>query len=91
MENRNIKVVTLGILFAFLLVIGFRLHPFGKPVNTEMDDYFIAKGQAQTGSNNIVSAVVFDYRGMDTMGEASVLFAAAAGVSLVFWRGKNER
>ena len=42
--------------------------------------YFIENGQGETGSNNIVAAVTFDYRGFDTLGEASVLFAAATGV-----------
>lgn len=89
MKEKNIKAVTLGVLFAFLLIIGFSLHPSGKPVNTGMDDYFITHGQAQTGSNNIVTSVVFDYRGMDTLGEASVLFAAASGVFLAFRRESN--
>lgn len=90
MKEKNIKAFTLGVLVAFLLAIGFCLHPSGKPINTEMDDYFIANGQAQTGSNNIVASVVFDYRGMDTLGEASILFAATTGVFLVFWRERNE-
>ncbi|RKY40716.1 MAG: hypothetical protein DRP85_08090 [Candidatus Makaraimicrobium thalassicum] len=90
MKEKNIKGVTLCVLFVFLLVMGFCLRPAGEPVNTEMDDYFITYGQVQTGSNNIVTSVVFDYRGMDTLGEASVLFAAASGVFLVFRGERNE-
>ena len=33
-----------------------------------MDDYYIRNGQRETGSNNIVASVVFDYRGFDTLG-----------------------
>jgi len=60
------------------------IHPFGKPETVKMDDYFIKNAQTQTGSNNIVSSIVFDYRGLDTLGEATVLFAAVMGIFLIF-------
>lgn len=55
-----------------------------------MDDYFIGHGQEQTGANNIVTAVVFDYRGFDTLGEATVLFTAVLGVGLLFRKFSTE-
>ena len=88
--KRLAKIVTLSILFAFLLVSFFCIHPAGKPNNSRMDDYFIQNAQAQTGSNNVVAAVLFDYRGLDTLGEASVLFAAASGVFILFSRIKDK-
>lgn len=90
MNERVIKWGTLALLSGFLLFIVFYLHPLGKLVITGMDDYFIQNGQEETGSNNIVASVMFDYRGLDTLGEASVLFAAATGVSVVFWRGEHD-
>ncbi len=86
------KIIILLILFTFLLVSFFYIHPVGKPNTSGMDDYFIQNAQAQTGSNNVVTAVVFDYRGLDTLGEASVLFAAASGVFVLFSgaNGKKE-
>jgi len=57
---------------------------FGLPDHAAMDDYFIAHGQDQTGANNIVTAVLFDYRGFDTIGESTVLFTAVIGVGLMF-------
>jgi multicomponent Na+:H+ antiporter subunit B len=33
--------------------------------------------------SNVVAAVTFDYRGIDTMGEELILFAAAMGVALI--------
>jgi len=32
----------------------------------------------------VVAAVLFDYRGLDTLGEATVLFTAVTGVLLLF-------
>lgn len=69
-------------LVAFLITSALLLHPFGYPPSA-MDDYMIANSQAETASNNVVAAVVFDYRGLDTLGEATVLFTAVTGVLLL--------
>lgn len=46
---------------------------------------------AQTNATGVVSAVNFDYRGFDTVGEEFILFAAAAGMSVVLRRLRGER
>lgn len=48
---------------------------------------------AQTRATGVVSAINFEYRGFDTLGEEFILFAAAAGVSVVLrrLRGEQER
>ena len=71
------------VLFGGLLYIAADL-PFGAPAVTDMDDYFIRNSQAQTGANNVVTSIVFDFRGFDTLGEATVLFTAVLGVSMMF-------
>jgi len=45
----------------------------------------------QTFATGIVSAVNFDYRGFDTVGEEFILFAAAAGTGVVLRRLRGER
>jgi hypothetical protein len=50
---------------------------------TMMDDTFLsdsADPDSTVNANNVVTAIVFDYRGFDTLGEATVLFAAVTGV-----------
>ncbi len=73
------------ILAAFMLLIGIGLT-FGAPAHSDMDDYFIENGQEQIATNNIVTTVVFDYRGFDTLGESTVLFTAVIGVAMMFRR-----
>jgi multicomponent Na+:H+ antiporter subunit B len=46
---------------------------------------------AQTKATGVVSAVNFDYRGFDTVGEEFILFTAAAGVSVVLRTLRGER
>lgn len=71
------------VLFGGLMYIAADL-PFGAPLQADMDDYFIQHGQEQTGANNIVTSIVFDFRGFDTLGEATVLFTAVLGVGMMF-------
>ncbi|NJE76585.1 hydrogen gas-evolving membrane-bound hydrogenase subunit E [Thermococcus sp. ES12] len=52
------------------------------------DQYYIDHGVQEVGGTNIVTDIVFDYRGYDTLGEATVLFTAIAGAVALLrpWR-----
>ncbi len=45
----------------------------------------------QTNATGTVSAINFEYRGFDTVGEEFILFTAAAGVAVVLRRLRGER
>jgi multisubunit Na+/H+ antiporter MnhB subunit len=62
----------------------------GDYIERPMDQYIIDNTQSETGADNGVTAVVFDYRGFDTLGEATVLFTAVAGVIVLFRRLKKK-
>jgi multisubunit Na+/H+ antiporter MnhB subunit len=81
--RRVIGLVLLVAVVAFLVAGMLLIHPFGDPSPTDMDDYIIENAQNQTGSNSVVASVVFDYRGLDTLGEATILFTAVTGVLLL--------
>ncbi len=55
-----------------------------------MAKYYIEGATQKTGSANLVTGVVFDFRGYDTMGEAVVLVTAVLGV-LTILRLKGKR
>ncbi|MEO0074446.1 MAG: hydrogen gas-evolving membrane-bound hydrogenase subunit E, partial [candidate division WOR-3 bacterium] len=75
-----------GVLF---LVGGIRalaeLPPFGEPLMRIADSY-VQTGLEQTGAANVVAAIILDFRGYDTLGEATVLFTAVVGVLTVMRR-----
>jgi len=90
MSKRNISAVVFFMIIAvFFVFSALMMHPFGVPEETDMDDEIIKEAQNETGTNNGVTSVVFDYRGFDTLGEATVLFTAVAGVIMVFRRLKQ--
>jgi multisubunit Na+/H+ antiporter MnhB subunit len=72
-------VVMLLVLFWFLKSASDQLAPFGKG-SLRMADAYITGAVERTGSANLVTGVVFDFRGYDTLGEATVLVTAVLGV-----------
>ncbi len=87
--RRKAIAISLSIIVVFLIATAMLIHPFGQPPS-QMDDYIIENAQSETGSNNAVAAVVFDYRGFDTLGEATILFTAVTAVAMLFRRRKEE-
>jgi len=53
--------------------------------------YYLENGLKDTGASNIVTSVILDYRGYDTLGEATVLFTSILGaVAVLRRRAKSE-
>jgi multicomponent Na+:H+ antiporter subunit B len=77
-------IVSILLLIIVALGIGLSLAkiPFGTP-RTKIGRYYIDEGVEETGAVNIVTSVVVNYRGFDTLGEVTVLFIAAIGLGAV--------
>jgi len=52
--------------------------------------YYADAGPGELGAANLVTAVVVTYRGLDTLGEVTVLFISAAGVGLLLRRERKS-
>ena len=79
------KVLPLAICLAlatglFLLLLPVPKRTFLPPASLE----YTQRSVKDTGAINIVNAVLFDYRGFDSLGEATVIFAAATAFKLLF-------
>ncbi len=62
------------------------LEPFGAPdaaIHRHVAPRYINDVMAETGVPNMVTAVLADYRGFDTLGETAVIFIAGIGVMLL--------
>jgi multicomponent Na+:H+ antiporter subunit B len=69
------------------LILGMsELPEFGdpsSPASTHVSPRFIEDAAAETGAANMVTAVLADYRGYDTLGETAVIFAAGLGCLVI--------
>jgi multicomponent Na+:H+ antiporter subunit B len=72
-------------LWAFAGLPGFGSYP--GPYGQEI----LRQAVRQTNATGVVSAINFEYRGFDTVGEEFILFTAAAGMSVVLRRLRQER
>ncbi len=85
-----------GLAIVVLLLIGLWMAnalskiPFGHN-KMLVGQYLLQNVKDQTGAVNTVSSVIVNYRGLDTLGEVTVLFIASTGVAALLWRENNER
>lgn len=76
-----------------VLALAFRdLLPFGQPlfarmgtVSTLAADY-LREAVRRTGSTNVVTAILLDFRAYDTLGEATVIFTSIVGAYAILRR-----
>lgn len=66
------------------------IHPFGTPGVVPMDNYYLENSLKELSTENIVTSIVFDYRGFDTLGEAAVLFTALCSITVIFREGRKK-
>jgi len=87
------SIVLLLLIGAVLVVMVAEMPEFGSPgpAYNNVAEYYLENSVPQTGAANIISAIILDYRGYDTMGEATVLFAGIAAVlaTLAAHQGKK--
>ena len=83
MKRKAIRtIVELLIVSAavYLLAIGLSAD---LPPETGARDYFLLRGESETGAANLVSAIYLRYRNFDTLGETIVLLLSVSGVVLL--------
>lgn len=85
----TIAIVCVGFLIYYFWYATGNLNPFGVH-ETRMAKEYIDHGVERTGSVNLVTGIVFDFRGYDTLGEATILFTAVIGV-LTIMRLKGKK
>ncbi len=89
-EHRDVFALGASLVFGglFLAASLFCLQQmvaFGNPLMTVSQGY-LENSLDKTGAANVVMAVLLDYRAYDTLGEATVIFAAIIGAYAVLRR-----
>jgi multicomponent Na+:H+ antiporter subunit B len=88
--RRRVFLVAAAVVGALLLWgltglpdYGIYVGPYGDVLNQV--------AVAERKATNVVASVTFDYRGVDTMGEEFILFAAVVGVAILLRAQRDER
>ncbi len=94
-KHRPILPLLVVVLTGGVLVYGtLDMPPFGDPANPihhHVAPHYLEESEHEIGIPNVVTSVLASYRGYDTMGETTVVFAAVVGVLLLLARGPAPR
>ncbi len=98
MTGRIVTVVVLLGVVALFWVLATSDAPTGLG---SVSRHYVERGVMENRGSNLVTSVVVNYRGLDTLGEVAVLFLSVTGVAFVLRRrhcadgssaaGRNER
>ncbi len=92
-RTRIVVLVSVGLL-GFLLLFGSVDLPVvgdpNSPPNTHISPVYLAKSLEDTGTPNVVTAVLADYRGFDTLGETTVIFTAGLACWMLLRRRRDD-
>jgi len=91
-----IAVLVVGAILIF--TVTNNLPPFGSfPQrklgafeNQSIGQRILENGPRETGATDVVTSVVWDYRGYDTMGECTILFTAVCGILMLFLATRGQ-
>ena len=67
-----------GVLMLALFYIATLMPPMGDPDNPTMLNvvpHYLERGVEEAGAENIITGIILNYRGYDTMGEVTVIFS----------------
>jgi len=79
----------MGLFLALMLYATSGLPDLGDPdapASTHVSPTYIEKSMEDTKTPNIVTAILADYRGYDTLGETIVIFAAGLACVLILMK-----
>ncbi len=85
---RKISAIFITVMLILILLIGVNdLPEFGNennPTNNILSKTYLENTTKETGALNIVTGIILDYRALDTLMEATVLFSGLTVIMLLF-------
>ena len=88
-----LAVLSTSAVAVLLLYVVVLLPPMGdadNPTNLNVVPHYIEHGEQEAGTKNIITGILFNYRGYDTMGEVAIICAASTAVLAVLGIGKKN-
>lgn len=90
MQNRKNRLIGMIILIAVVSLLTFQIATYlptigdhNTPANSYISQYFIENAVKDTHAYNIVTAVLADYRGFDTLFETCVMFLSGITAMMI--------
>jgi multicomponent Na+:H+ antiporter subunit B len=92
--KKVIALLFIGALLVLLLYVIGNMPGMGDedtPTNRNVIPRYLEKAEEECGTTNVITGVILNYRGYDTMGEVTVIFTGLAGVLAIIGRERKGR
>jgi multicomponent Na+:H+ antiporter subunit B len=89
--RKILSVLLLGVLGYYLLINFVNFKIGDDRIEEGVGRAYLTQGLQGTGAANIVTAIVVNFRGFDTLGEVTVLFLAATGMGALLYREEPQQ
>jgi multisubunit Na+/H+ antiporter MnhB subunit len=83
--------ITVLVVFSIYVSLNMSQVLVESPTYEGIANLIVNDTMERTGAINTVTAVVFDFRGYDTLGESFVLFTAVSGASVILRKHKKAK
>jgi len=85
-----------GFVVLLMVAVAVGLFPLFLSFNggnqiSDLGQHYVQNGVEETGAQNIVASIVVTYRGLDTLGEVTILFLVASIISFFLSIAKDDR
>jgi len=83
-----------GLLLLMFMLAIVEMPPYGQlgnPTHNQVWERYVWKGVTESGGLNMVTNIILDYRGYDTLLETTVLFTAVMAIMLTLGAGKSQK
>lgn len=90
---KALSIVTAVLVGAALIYGTLDMPKWGdpnSPASTHVSPYYLRHSLEHTETPNVVTSILADYRGYDTLGEATVIFTAGMACLLLLRRGRKK-
>lgn len=83
----GLSFILVSLIMVMLMLAVTEMPTYGNPDNPTFNivwERYVRKGVTESGGMNLVSNVLLDYRGYDTLMESTVLFITVVSIMLVW-------
>ncbi|NOZ35413.1 MAG: cation:proton antiporter [Chlorobi bacterium] len=86
------KVLVIGLLgvIAYYLLSAFVAIPFGADIIKGVKEFYLQKSPNDLKVANVVTSIVVNFRGFDTLGEVTVLFLASTALGSILYHKRSQ-
>jgi multicomponent Na+:H+ antiporter subunit B len=90
----GLSFILVALIFFMLVLAVTEMPTYGNPDNPTFNivyERYVYKGVEESGGMNLVSNILLDYRGYDTLMESTVLFVTVIAIMLVWGTSTTDQ